>query len=113
MSEDYSDIIAKANELSSLIKNHDITDRYHEIQEDMKRDHKSQELLARLVMLGEELTRKGRQGEPIQAEKSSEYILLQQELEKNELVKDFILRQKEYLNMIHLMQDRIKNPRRG
>lgn len=105
--EDYSEIISMARELSRMIENHEITVRYKESIEKMKGDMKAQQLLSELVMIGrdlnENLTSGTRPG-------VAELEVLKQEFDGNETVKNHILAQKEYLNLIKLVQERIKNP---
>ena len=113
MNNDYSHIITKARELSSLLKAHPITKRYEESLEKMKQDHKAQDLLARLVMAGRDLSEQARQGGGASLEHSSENALLEEEFQNNELVKEHILIQKEYLEMVAQMQDHMRNPRNG
>jgi len=105
--EDYSKIIQTANELSQMIDSHEITVRYKESLEKMKNDVKAQELLAELVMMGRDLNENLTSGTRPGA---AEMEILKKEFEANETVKNHILAQKEYLNLIKLVQERIKNP---
>jgi len=107
--EDYSEIIKKARELSILIKEHEITRRYRETSEKIKNDVSAQRLLEKLVMLGRDLNEQLLKGEEAKAGEA-ELEFLKSEFEKNILVKEHLLAQKEYLNMLKSIQERIKNP---
>jgi len=107
--ENYSFIIEKAKELARMIENHEITVRYRESLEKMKSDAVAQKLLAELIRIGEEIKNLSE----TDAESSTgraELEILKDEFEKNKTVKDHILVQKEYLELIKMVQDRIKNP---
>jgi len=110
MKEDYSKIIEKAKELSVLIKEHEITQSYDKSIEEMKKDIRAQELLAKLVMIGRDLDQMAQEGGDMQTEQSAENQMLREELENNKMVKQHIMAQKQYLSMIQIMQERIKNP---
>jgi len=106
--EDYKDIISKAKELSYLIENHEITKKYRETITKMSNDIAAQKLLADLVMLGRDINEQLLKGE-LQT-KQAELEILKKEFEQNEIVKEHLLCQKEYLLLIKSVQDRIKNP---
>lgn len=107
--EDYSEIIEKARELAQMIENHDITIRYRESLEKMKGDAAAQRLLSELIRIGGELHNPGT-GDSGPLTGRAELEILKDEFEKNQTVKDHILNQKQYLNLIALVQERIKNP---
>jgi cell fate (sporulation/competence/biofilm development) regulator YlbF (YheA/YmcA/DUF963 family) len=102
-------IIEKARELSRLIENHEITIRYRDSLDKMKNDAVAQRLLADLIRIGGEINALIEKN----AESSTgraELEILKAEFEENKTVKDHILAQKEYLNLIKMVQERIKNP---
>jgi len=102
-------IIEKARELARMIENHEITVRYRESLEKMKNDAVAQRLLSELIRIGGEIQNQS----GTDAESSTgkaELEILKDEFEKNKTVKDHILIQKEYLDLIKMVQDRIKNP---
>ena len=108
---EYDHIIDKARELASMIKDHEISLRYRDSLEKMKQDAISQKLLMELVRIGGELNNSAdANSEPIVGRAESE--ILMNEFYNNKLVKDHILVQKEYVNLIKTVQDRIKNPKR-
>lgn len=106
---EYDIIIQKARELSEMIENHAVTVRYRESLEKMKHDVKSQRLLADLVRIGGELQSQDVTGTG-PATGRAELEILKEEFEKNDTVRNHILAQKEYLNLIKMVQDRIKSP---
>ena len=110
MSENHYEIIQKASELSELIKSHDISRQYDESLAKLSKDRAAQNLLEKLVLVGKKLNEKASKGENQTLGPSAESTLLNEQLEKNELVKSHILIQKQYLNMIHLTMEKIKNP---
>ena len=108
---EYAHIIEKTMELASMIKDHEISLRYRDSLEKMKQDAISQKLLMELVRIGGELNNSADDNsEPIVGRAESE--ILMNEFYNNKLVKDHILVQKEYVNLIKTVQDRIKNPKR-
>ncbi len=103
-------IIAKARELSMCIEESDIAVDYYKNIQLMQKDANAQQLLSRLVLLGEELNEAINSGEKDSFLGGAEAELLREEVRGNELVKSFILAQKNYINLIKMVQDRIKNP---
>ncbi len=107
--EKYEFIVEKARELARMIENHDITIRYRESLEKMKNDASAQRLLAELIRIGGELnTLSGTDAEMTTGK--AELEMLKNDFDNNTTVKDHILAQKEYLDLIKMIQDRIKNP---
>ena len=102
-------IIEKARELAVMIENHDITIRYRESLEKMKNDAAAQRLLAELIRIGGEINALNETNQD-SAPGRAELEILQVEFEKNQTVKNHILVQKEYLDLIKMVQERIKNP---
>ncbi len=98
-------IIKKAERLSELLENHEITLKYKQSLEVMKSDRKAQELLAKLVLLGREINGTGES-----TMSPSERAHLTAEFEANPLVREHILNEKEYLKLVTNVQERIKNP---
>ncbi|HOD14339.1 MAG TPA: YlbF family regulator [Spirochaetota bacterium] len=110
MQEQVSIIIEKARDLAGAIREHEITKRYNECRADMNGDRKARDLHSRLVAMGREINEKIARGETIGPEPSSEHEFMRQELENNRLVKDYIQSQKEYLDLLKSVIERIKNP---
>ncbi len=108
--ENYDKIIAKAVELSELINNHQVTVRYRESLEKMQRDPMAQKLLSELILLGRDINESLSSGEASEKHGAGEVELLKQEFEKNETVRNHILVQREYLNLVNSVQEKIKNP---
>ncbi len=109
--EKYEFIIEKARDLARMIENHEITVKYRDSLEKMKRDVAAQRLLAELIRIGGEINNL----EGTEAEISTgkaELEILKDEFDKNATVKDHILAQREYLDFIKIVQERIKNPER-
>jgi len=102
-------IIKKSKELSTLLQTSDIAKKYIESIEKMKSDSKSQKLMERLVVMGKELNDKLVKGEDL-ASSSVEKKLLEDELKENLIVREHLSIQKEYLNLIQKVQEKIKNP---
>ncbi len=110
MNNDYNEIILKAREISSLINNHEITKKYKETQMKIQKDAKANELLRKLIAVGAELTQDADKQGAVGNISPAENQLLMEDMEKSPVVKDFILAQKEYLNMLNLVIEKIKNP---
>ncbi len=110
MEPDLQKIIEKTRHLSRLIDEHEISQRYHESREKMIADRKAQELYGKLVVLGSGINRQVSSGGQYRPEQSQENEMLQQEIQENDLVREFIIAQKEYLDLIMKVADRIKNP---
>jgi cell fate (sporulation/competence/biofilm development) regulator YlbF (YheA/YmcA/DUF963 family) len=109
--KEYDLIIEKAKELASMIKSHEISLRYRDSLEKMKQDTVSQKLLMELIRIGGELNNStGNDREVIIGKAESEF--LKNDFNNNKLVKDHILVQKEYVDLIKMVQDRIRNPKR-
>jgi cell fate (sporulation/competence/biofilm development) regulator YlbF (YheA/YmcA/DUF963 family) len=111
MPDDIQSIIDKAKMLSSSIRNHAVTLRYNECRNRMGNDRSAQELYANLVALGKELNETISSGGTAEPQRTAEYELLQRKLEQNPLVKEYIQSQKEYLELLKKVIEKIKNPR--
>ena len=110
MDKEIKVIIDKANELSNLMKNHKITIDFMKSAEEIKQDRRTQTLLEKLVFEGEKLNEKINSGDDVILDNTYEIELLKAELEENEMAKNHIIIQKEYLNMINTVLERIKTP---
>ncbi len=106
-------IIDKARELSKCIEESEIAVDYYNNIQLMQKDVNAQQLLSRLVLLGKELNEAINSGDEDSFPGGAEAELLREEIRENDLVKNFILAQKNYLNLIQMVQDRIKNPIEG
>lgn len=110
MTESIHSIISKARELAGSIRAHEITSRYNECRGRMNNDRTAQMLYSKLVAMGKELNEQMASGGPAAPQRSSEYELLQRELEENTLVKEYIQSQKAYLDLLNRVIEKIKNP---
>ena len=108
--ENIDRIIEKARELSGMIEKSEIAREYYEGIQLMQKDAKAQNLLAKLISLGRELNESISSGESSHTHGGAEIELIREEMENNELVKKYILAQKNYVNLLKLVQERIKNP---
>lgn len=108
MTEEIALIVQKARELSVMIKGHEISKKYSESLYNISRDRKAQNLLSKLINLGRTLT----EGYPAGAhqEDSAEQMLLKAELEECDIVKQHLVIQREYLNLLKNILARIKDP---
>lgn len=93
-----------------MIEKSDIALEYFESINKMQQDVKAQQLLTKLISLGRELNEAISSGNEGEVTGGAEAELLRAEIEKNDLVKNYILAQKNYINLIKLVQERIKNP---
>lgn len=107
--EKYEFIIEKAKELARMIENNEITVKYRESLEKMKSDAVAQRLLAELIRIGGEIQAQSGTESESSAGKA-ELEILKDEFDNNKTVKDHILVQREYLDLIKMVQERIKNP---
>jgi cell fate (sporulation/competence/biofilm development) regulator YlbF (YheA/YmcA/DUF963 family) len=103
-------IIKKSEELADLIENHEIYKKYADLLTKLKNDSVASELHAKLIALGQELSDKANSGADPQADHTAENALLKDQLEGNQLIKDFLQAQKVYVNFIKLVQEKISNP---
>ncbi len=103
-------IIRKAKELSASIREHETTRRYNECLLRMNNDRKAQQLYSKLIHMGKELNDRLSAGGAIEEQNSSEREMMQHELEQNTLVKEYIQSQKEYLELLNKVIEKIKNP---
>ncbi|HNW29754.1 MAG TPA: YlbF family regulator [Spirochaetota bacterium] len=110
MTDSIQPIIRKARELASSIREHEITLRYNETLARISNDRQAQQLYARLIAMGKELNDRLSAGGAVERQESSEYEMMQKELEQNTLVKEYIQNQKEYLNLLNRVIEKIKNP---
>lgn len=108
--EDYSEIIQKAKELSDLINSHEVTVKYRESLERLHADAQSQRLLAELVRLGREVNESMNSPESDKTYGAAELDMLKKELDANRFLKDHLVIQRQYLDLIAQVQKRIKNP---
>lgn len=107
MTANKEQIYAKAEELSELIKDNEIYAKYKQAYDNLQANEEARDIHSRLIALGKELSEIGAKGEAVQAKHSAENALLQEQLEKNSIVKDFLTSQKVYLNLIKLIQEQI------
>lgn len=105
----YQNIISKARELSDLIEKHEVTVKYRDSIEKMKKDITAQKILAELVRIGGELNEQ-HQNDPGMLTGRAELEILKDEFDRNGIVREHILVQREYLDLIKKVQDRIRNP---
>jgi cell fate (sporulation/competence/biofilm development) regulator YlbF (YheA/YmcA/DUF963 family) len=110
MQDQFRAIIEKARELAASIREHEIMKRYAACRSGMNADRKARELHARLVAMGREINEQMARGETIGPGPSSELEMMRRELDDNALVKDYIRTQKEYLDLLKSVVERIKNP---
>jgi cell fate (sporulation/competence/biofilm development) regulator YlbF (YheA/YmcA/DUF963 family) len=110
MNDTIQPIIDKARDLSASIREHEATRRYNECRSRISNDRTAQQLYSKLIAIGKELSDRIAAGGVIERQESSEYELMQRELEQNTLVKEFIQSQKEYLDLLNRVIEKIKNP---
>jgi len=111
MPDDIQSIIDKAKTLSASIRSHPVTLRYNVCRGKMNNDRSAQKLYTDLVTLGKELNETISSGGTVERQQTTEYEMMQRELEQNPLVKEFIRCQKEYLELLKRVIEKIKNPR--
>ena len=107
---DYSEIIQKAKELSDLINNYEVTIKYRESLEKLRNDAASQRLLEDLVRIGRDVSESMNSPEPNKSYGSAELDMLKTELDANPFLKNHLVIQRQYLDLISQVQQRIKNP---
>ena len=110
MPDDINFIIEKARELSATIREHELTRRYNECLALMNNDRTAQDLYMKLISMGKELNDIMTAGGIVQRQQSSEYELMQRDLENNPLVRDYIQAQADYLDLLKKIIEKIKNP---
>lgn len=107
--EDYSEIIQKAKELSDLVNSHEITIKYKESLERLRKDAQSQRLLAELVRIGREVSESINSPRADKSYGAAELDMLKKELDANMFLKDHLIIQRQYLDLISQIQKRIRN----
>ena len=110
MTDEIQSIIDKAKTFSASIRNHAVTLRYNECRKRMNNDRNAQEIYTNLVALGKELNERISSGSTVEQQRTTEIELMQRALEQNPLVKEFIQSQKEYLEVLKKVIEKIKNP---
>lgn len=110
MPDEINEIIEKAKKLSATIREHDLTRRYNECLARMNSDRTAQELYMKLISMGKELNEIMAAGGVVQKPQSSEYELMQKDLEQNPLVTEYIQAQSDYLDLLKRVIEKIKNP---
>lgn len=108
--DDYSEIIQKAKDLSDLINSHEVTIKYRESLEKLQQDAQSQRLLSELVRIGRDVSESINSPESEKPYGAAELEMLKKELDENMFLKDHLVIQRQYLDMIAQVQQRIKNP---
>ncbi|MBN1497379.1 MAG: YlbF family regulator [Spirochaetes bacterium] len=110
MSDEVDLIIEKAKELSASIRGHELTLRYNECLARMNNDRTAQDLYMKLVSMGKELNDIMASGGVVQRPQTSEYEIMQRDLEQNSLVREYIQAQADYLDLLKRVIEKIKNP---
>ena len=110
MEKELQNIISKAAELSGLIQRHETARAYTRSLAEIRGDRASLDLLNRLTAAGKEIREKADQGEDAVSGRSAEYQMIEDELRGNQLVKDFLLAQRSYLQLMQDVINLIKDP---
>jgi cell fate (sporulation/competence/biofilm development) regulator YlbF (YheA/YmcA/DUF963 family) len=108
MSRNSDRIKTLAAELARLIHGCPIAERYRDSLMRISKDRKSQDLLERLVAMGRIISGGSSASDDTGM---SEYRQIQDELDTDPHVKSHLLAQREYLNLLQAVIDRIRNPR--
>ncbi len=108
--QEMESLVIMARELAELIRNHEITQAYEESLKQVRKDITALEIISQLIRMGEDLQDKANRGEPLFIDQAAEKELLRQRMENNPLVKNHLLAQKRYLNLMNMVMERVKNP---
>ena len=108
MEDRFPDITAKAAELASMIQSAPCTRRYANALDSMKEDTRAQEVYARLVKLGKEITDIKDKDKELSDEFISENARLRDEIVQFPVVTEFIESQKDYFELMKKVQDTLK-----
>ena len=103
------EIIDKAVELKSLINENHITISFEEGKKAISNDAEAQKILSKLIQTGEKLSQTI-YNQDSRENYSEELALLEKEMEAHPVVKEFLTHQKQYLNMLQLVIEKIKEP---
>ena len=109
MKDEYNEIILKARELADMIKKSRPWLKYQQALTALEADPDSQKILERLISMGQEVWEKISCGESDPGSREGNEILMA-ELQEHPLVMEFILAQKEYLDLLKGVISQIKNP---
>jgi len=101
-------ILLEAEELAKSIKEHPLAISYNKSTEKLNGDFSSQKLLSRLIMAGKDLNENANSKE--KKSFGAEHQLIREELDQNLFLKSHLQIQKEYLNLINQIMEKIKNP---
>jgi len=104
-----NEIIKEAQELSESINNSDIFKEYQERSREIANDVEAQNLLQKLYQVGQELS--GVETDDSILKSASEKDMVTKELDNNQKVKDFLLAQKQYINLMQQVVENIRNPK--
>ncbi|MGL4368259.1 MAG: YlbF family regulator [Spirochaetota bacterium] len=108
MIENIDDIMKKAEELSRTVQDHAVSRRYISALEKIKSDPESQEVYARLVKLGKEISDIKDKDKELSDDFIAENAKLRDEIASHPLVTEFIESQKDYFQMMKQIQDAIR-----
>lgn len=108
MSRDAEQIMAMASELAGLIRECPISRRYRESLLLVSKNRKSRELLGRLITMGRAISNGEVASEGTGIWESRQ---IQEELDTDPHVKSHLLAQREYLNLLQAVIERIRDPR--
>jgi cell fate (sporulation/competence/biofilm development) regulator YlbF (YheA/YmcA/DUF963 family) len=106
-SDSISDIVKKARDLSIAIKSHPAYIKHMESQRLFSKDPAAQNIYSRLVMIGKTIAEETAQNRHEPGE-NAELRLIQEEIEHLPAVKEYITNQKEYLNLLREITERIR-----
>jgi cell fate (sporulation/competence/biofilm development) regulator YlbF (YheA/YmcA/DUF963 family) len=108
MNNGFEDIMVSAETLGASVSEHPRSRRYSSALDKMKADTRAQEVYARLVKLGKEITDVKDNSSELTEEFINENARLRDELLEFPVVTEFIESQKEYFEMMKAVQDKIR-----
>lgn len=102
-------ILVQARELSRLIRESHIFQNYQDVARRAGSDKEASRIIELLVDAGSRLN----SGETATLGTSVESRILKEGMEKNTVVQEFILAQKDYLNLLGEVVELVKNPQKS
>jgi cell fate (sporulation/competence/biofilm development) regulator YlbF (YheA/YmcA/DUF963 family) len=110
ISSQYEDIFESARDLGLLILEEPSVQRFREIADLLNEDERSVDLLNRLISIGKELREHPEATGEALSDMVEEFEWVKAELENNELVKNYITLQKEYVELLTAVLEKVKTP---
>lgn len=103
-------ILNKANELGHLLQQHEIVRRFRDLSERLERNQASRQLLEELAERAQVHEIKLRMGHPIEPDEKRRLAELEEQVEKDALIREFLATQGYYLHLMAQVNEAVSRP---